>query len=132
MNPSANRREIADWFRTAKDPRELQEYIHSVSVWTSKEEYERARTAIEILLAESAESSSLRLEKHTENLIQLAQSNDTSSKRLIALTWALVFVSVALVLFAAMQTRIMLKQDAGAHSQQIQSGQGNSTSGNHQ
>jgi hypothetical protein len=38
-------------------------------------------------------------------------------------TWALLVVSVALLLFAIAQTAIILKQEAGTHAQQIQASQ---------
>jgi hypothetical protein len=54
---------------------------------------------------------------------QLAKDAAKQGNRLIKLTWALFGVSAALLLFAIVQTALMLKQDANAHAQQIQAGQ---------
>ena len=54
---------------------------------------------------------------------QLAADAGKQAERLIRLTWALVIVSVALLIFALVQTAIMFKQDSGAHAQQIQASQ---------
>jgi hypothetical protein len=64
---------------------------------------------ISITLAQLAEIESQRLEQKTNQLIKL--------------TWALLAVTVALLVFGFVQTAIMLKQDANAHTQQIQAGQ---------
>jgi hypothetical protein len=63
--------EIRDWILSERDPRKLQELFHHVSVHSHSGEYELARTAIEILIAESAGASAQRLEKSTKHLLFL-------------------------------------------------------------
>jgi len=120
-DPQAHRK----WILQQQDPRKIQEFLNGFILNSHVEQktFEFGRMAIEILLAESAERSSLRLEKQIENLISFAESGERSSKRLIFLTWALVIVSAALLSFAFVQTKIMLKEDANAHAQQVQSSQ---------
>ena len=65
--------------------------------------------AISDLVSQLAEIASNKMERQT--------------KQLIRLTWALVIVSAALVVVALVQTKIMFKQNADAHPQQIQSSQ---------
>ena len=52
---------------------------------------------------------------------QLAEESGRQTKMLIYLTWGLVGVSVALLVFALWQT-IILKEDAKANNQQVQAG----------
>src|SRR2546423_7838052 len=63
--------EMREWIRTEKDPRKLQQLFDHISINTHRAEYELARTAIEILISETAEASARRLEKSTKHLLVL-------------------------------------------------------------
>lgn len=78
---SGAREELHNWLVTAS-ARELQEYIHNVSVDPMSHKYQRARTALDIRLAEDAEISTRRIVRLTWGLI--------------ALTVALLFITIAL------------------------------------
>jgi hypothetical protein len=78
-------------------------------------------------IAENAAKSVDELNKQTGKLIevanaqkQLAENAAKQGDRLIKLTWVLAGVSAGLLLFAIVQTAIMLKQNATAHAQRIQ------------
>jgi len=79
--------EISEWIRTEPDVRRIQDLVHIISIRSHSSEYSLAQTAIGILLAESAERSSQRLEKQTDTLIQL-------TRRLYWLTGLLVFIGI--------------------------------------
>jgi hypothetical protein len=87
-------------------------------------------------LAIEAGNRSEELTKQTNKLVEVANAQKQLAEdagkqatiltnqtgKLIRLTWGLVALSVALLVFALAQTAIMIKQDTGAHSQQIQAG----------
>jgi hypothetical protein len=63
-------------------------------------------------------------QKHlAEDAGKQAQNLLNQTDKLVRLTWGLVAVSVALLVFAIVQTTAMFKQDAGSYAQQIQAGQ---------
>jgi type VI protein secretion system component VasF len=81
-------------------------------------------------IAENAAKSVDELNKQTSRLIEVAnaqkQLQEDAAKqgdRLIKLTWVLAGVSAGLLVFAIVQTAIMLKQDARANTQRIEAGQ---------
>src|SRR5260370_39137096 len=60
-----------------------------------------------------------------EEQIKLAKKLESQTNRLIVLTWGLVILSIALLAMAAVQTKIMPKENAEAHVQQVQTSQTN-------
>ena len=84
------RDQILDFLTTAP-ARELQQYIHNISVDPMSHLYQRARTALDIRLSEDAETTALRLERHT--------------KHLLLLTYILAALTVGLLLFAYVQMK---------------------------
>lgn len=53
----------------------------------------------------------------------LSDQADLQTRRIVRLTWALLFFTVALFAVAVIQTKIMFKQDADAHTHQVQASQ---------
>ena len=76
---SGAREELYAWIVTAT-ARELQDYIHEISVTPNSHDYQRARTALDIRLAEDAE---------------------ISTRRIIRLTWVLAALTLALLVLTA-------------------------------
>jgi hypothetical protein len=79
--------------------RDIHEFIHNIPEQSGY--IQSARAAIEIRLAENAE---------------------ITTRRIVRLTWALLVVSAALLVFAIWQM-IIIKKDADIHSHQFQTGQ---------
>jgi hypothetical protein len=52
-----------------------------------------------------------KLTKQTDTLIQLIDSTEILTRRLVRLTWAVVLVSIALLVFGVWQTKILIKED---------------------
>src|SRR5437879_3736086 len=77
--------EMDDWLFTAS-PREIQQYIHSISIDAHNSKYQLARIALEIRLAEDAADAACILERHT--------------RKLICLTWALLALTAFLLVSA--------------------------------
>jgi hypothetical protein len=80
---------------------------HKGSFSTNSKEYEYARTAIEILLAESAERSGQRLERQTDELVKQTDRlvSETITLRrftrwVLILTGVLVLLTVVLIVIA--------------------------------
>lgn len=61
--------EMRDWILSEKDPRNIQELFHNVSVHTHGAEFQLGRTTIEILISEQQAKSSQTLESQTNALI---------------------------------------------------------------
>lgn len=81
-------------------------------------------------IAENSGKSADELTKQTSKLLDVANAQKLLTEeagrqtdRLIKLTWGIVVVSAALLVFAIVQTAVMFKQNAAAHQQQIQAGQ---------
>jgi len=93
-----NTRAINDFLRNAS-ARDIQEFIHNIHEQSGY--IQRARTALDIRLAEDSE---------------------ITSRRIVHLTWALLAVSVALLALPFLQNLIS-KKDADTHSHQFQADQ---------
>lgn len=77
--------------------------------------------------------------KATKVLVHVAKIQEESTQEIVALTrrlqgltWALVILSVALLFFAFVQTKVMVKQDASTHAQQVQRSQSHATTARNQ
>ena len=80
---------MREWILTEPDPRKIQELFHNIAIETHSAEYQLARTAIEILLAESAERSTERLERHTKHLLFITYVLAALTAGLLVLTYVL-------------------------------------------
>jgi hypothetical protein len=84
-----NQAEMREWILAESDPRKIQQLFHTIAIQTHSAEYQLARTAIEILIAESAERSSQRLERHTKHLLVITYFLAVLTAGLLLLTFAL-------------------------------------------
>jgi hypothetical protein len=94
--------ELYNWFRDASIS-ELHEYILNVSTTFNPHAYQLARTTLDIRVAEEQFRSATKLEKQTDRLV-----NQTDA--LVGLTRKLYLLTVALIIFAVIQTIVMLWQ----------------------
>jgi hypothetical protein len=121
----AGREKQIQEFLFSASPQALQDFIHRIPIYTTtgKIFFDYARTALDIRLAENAKDTADKLLEVVAEQKQIAEESGKQTRTLIRLTWGLVIVSAALLAFAAVQTAIMFKQDAGTNTQHIQAGQ---------
>jgi len=100
--------EIHDWVFTETEPRKIQQLFHRIGIHSHSAEYERARTAIEILISEQQTKASERLENHTKSLVRVSesllgvtQSVLDESKALRKLTVGLLILTAVLLVLTA-------------------------------
>jgi hypothetical protein len=91
--------ELYNWFRDASIS-ELLEYVLNVSTTFNPHAYQLARTTLDIRIAEEQSTSAAKLEKQTDRLV-----NQTNA--LVGFTRKLYFLTVALIVFAVIQTIVM-------------------------
>jgi hypothetical protein len=78
-----------EWLRGASI-QEIHEFIQNTSTDTFSNDYQIARTALEVKISESAENSSIRIEKSTKHLVVLTYILAAFTIGLFCLTIALV------------------------------------------
>jgi hypothetical protein len=103
-NPSTE----VDDFLVKASARELQEFINLHSAMLYSHWLERAKVAVSIRLAEEQSKSADKLIKHTEKLTQQTDKMIEESINISKLTKVLIWLTVAIGVFAIVQILIMV------------------------
>ena len=111
--PKTDRANMIEFIQNAP-ARSLQEFIllgrdyFGVEGAFSREWLEQAKVSLQVRIGEDAMVAAREFTSHTETLTQQTNVMISETKKLGRLTWALVIVSFALLVFAGVQTLIML------------------------
>jgi hypothetical protein len=82
-----------EWFRNASI-QELREFIHNISFPPYPSDYELARSALDIRIAEEQSVSATKLERQTDRLVNQTEVLVRFTRRLYWFTVALTFVAI--------------------------------------
>lgn len=111
-----------EWLAGAT-PREIFEFLQNTALFPHDPMFQQARVALEVRIAEDAMKTAAENLEAAKDILSSAGKTERQTNKLIWLTWAIVGLTVALLVFAGIQTVVMLNQNAGTDTQHIQTGQ---------